>query len=413
MIHSARARTLLLYSQLLYQIHRAPLRRRSIVTTPHSRNRASSSSAPRPTSRDSPGGARERLEECCQLVRTRRTKTRRRAATAATAASERTAKRRRECVHVDRLDHRARAVTLRAVPSASGSAAVALGDGANATRCVVAVRADVTAVRESDDDQDCGRVVVRVDASATVKTREGGNERAREEAAENLGATYARALESVLIGREAVRRREGEEAGDEDGAIARGMGKREQFGIDLKSLCVKPGRARWTLTVDCACACDRGSMLDALSVGVRAALADTKIPKVTVAGVGEDGAGGELEIDDDPEACSRVDVSRCGVVVTTTKIGRHGVVDATEEEAACSEATMSVGVDREGTICAEFGAGGESLDRGTAQAMRKLACKVGVELIENMDGYLARAIAVDVDDDDEGDDRVLKVKIRR
>ena len=110
MIHSARARTLLLYSQLLYQIHRAPLRRRSIVTTPHSRNRASSSSAPRPTSRDSPGGARERLEECCQLVRTRRTKTRRRAATAATAASERTAKRRRECVHVDRLDHRARAV---------------------------------------------------------------------------------------------------------------------------------------------------------------------------------------------------------------------------------------------------------------------------------------------------------------
>ena len=61
---TARARTLLLYSQLLYQIHRAPLRRRSIVTTPHSRNRASSSSAPRPTSRDSPGGARERLEEC-------------------------------------------------------------------------------------------------------------------------------------------------------------------------------------------------------------------------------------------------------------------------------------------------------------------------------------------------------------
>ena len=327
--------------------------------------------------------------------------------------SSRASRRARETTGRALDDHRACAVTLRAVPSASGSAAVALGDGANATRCVVAVRADVTAVRESDDDQDCGRVVVRVDASATVETREGGNERAREEAAENLGATYARALESVLIGREAVRRREGEEAGDEDGAIARGMGKREQFGIDLKSLCVKPGRARWTLTVDCACACDRGSMLDALSVGVRAALADTKIPKVTVAGVGEDGAGGELEIDDDPEACSRVDVSRCGVVVTTTKIGRHGVVDATEEEAACSEATMSVGVDREGTICAEFGAGGESLDRGTAQAMRKLACKVGVELIEHMDGYLARAIAVDVDDDDEGDDRVLKVKIRR
>ena len=256
-------------------------------------------------------------------------------------------------------------------------------------------------------------MVVRVDASATVGREEGGNARAREEAAENLGARYARALESVLIGREAARRRDGEESGDDFGASARGGGGREQFGIDLKSLCVKPGRARWTLTVDCACACDRGSMLDALSVGVRAALADTKIPKVTVAGVGEDGAGGELEIDDDPEACSRVDVSRCGVVVTTTKIGKYGVVDATEEEAACSEASMSVGVDREGTICAEFGAGGESLDRGTAQAMRKLACKVGAEFIEHMDAYLARAIAMDVEEDDETDNRVLKVKIRR
>jgi hypothetical protein len=45
--------------------------------------------------------------------------------------------------------------------------------------------------------------------------------------------------------------------------------------------------------------------------------------------------------------------------------------------------------------------------------MRKLACKVGAELIERMDGYLSHAIAVDVEDDDEDDDRVLKVKIRR
>ena len=107
---TARARTLLLYSQLLYQIHRAPLRRRSIVTTPHSRNRASSSSAPRPTSRDSPGGARERLEECAnsrQNASNENASTRR---DRRAAASERTAKRRRECVHVDRLDHRARAV---------------------------------------------------------------------------------------------------------------------------------------------------------------------------------------------------------------------------------------------------------------------------------------------------------------
>ena len=164
-------------------------------------------------------------------------------------------------------EHRACAVALGAVPSASGSASVALGDGANATRCVVAVRADVTPVRESDDDRDRGRVVVRVDASATVGREEGGNARAREEAAENLGARYARALESVLIGREAARRRDGEESGDDFGASARGGGGREQFGIDLKSLCVKPGtramdadgglRVRVRSRVDAGCA-ERG-----------------------------------------------------------------------------------------------------------------------------------------------------------
>lgn len=43
--------------------------------------------------------------------------------------------------------------------------------------------------------------------------------------------------------------------------------------------------------------------------------------------------------------------------------------------------------------------------------MRKFACKVGVELIEYMDGYFVCVIVVDVDDDDEGDDCVFKVKI--
>ena len=50
--------------------------------------------------------------------------------------------------------------------------------------------------------------------------------------------------------------------------------------------------------------------VDALSVAVRAVLADAKIPKVTIAGVGSDGEGGELEIDDDPDECSRLR-SRC------------------------------------------------------------------------------------------------------
>tara|TARA_B100001758_G_scaffold239816_1_gene244583 strand:- start:1937 stop:2605 length:669 start_codon:yes stop_codon:yes gene_type:complete len=215
-------------------------------------------------------------------------------------------------------------------------------------------------------------------------------------------------LESVLLGREARARDGYEEEDGEDGVpSASGSG-----GLDLKALCVRPGKACWTLAVDVTCACDRGSMLDALSVAVRAALADAKIPKVTIAGVGSDGEGGELEIDDDPDECSRVDVSRCGVVVTTTKIGRHGVIDATDEEEECAEASMSVGVDRDGMMCGEFGVGGENLDRGTAIAMRLLACRVGAELIEKMDACLTTAIASgDEDLDEDEDDRVMVVRL--
>ena len=244
---------------------------------------------------------------------------------------------------------------------------MALGHGASATRCVCAVRADVTTPsREAPDE---GRVVVRVDASA-IGGREDEGER---------GGTRARRRKTRACGTQNVgiraRRREArardgyEEEDGEDGVpSASGSG-----GLDLKALRVCPGKACWTRAVDVTCACDRGSMLDALSVAARAALADAKIPKVTIAGVGSDGEGGELEIDDDPDECSRVDMSRCGVVVTTTKIGRHGVIDATDEEEECGEASMSVGVDRDGMMCGEFGVGRENLDRGTAIAMRLLA----------------------------------------
>jgi exosome complex component RRP42 len=194
--------------------------------------------------------------------------------------------------------------------------------------------------------------------------------------------------------------------------------------IDLESLCIQPGKACWLLAVDVVAASDRGSMIDAMSIAVRAALADAKIPKVTIGAVGDDAGDevGELEVDDDPDACSRIDVSRLGVVVTTSKIGRHGVIDATEDEEACAESTMSVAVDREGLICGEFSSGVEGLDRGTATAMRTLARKVGVELIEKMDAYLATAMAntqgrvngdedEDEDDEDDEDARVMVVPL--
>jgi exosome complex component RRP42 len=72
-----------------------------------------------------------------------------------------------------------------------------------------------------------------------------------------------------------------------------------------------------------------------------------------------------------------------------------------------------VGVDRDGMVCTEMAFGAERLDRGTASAMRKLACKVGVELIEKMDAFLASAVAAgeNEEENDDEDDRVMVVDV--
>jgi exosome complex component RRP42 len=50
--------------------------------------------------------------------------------------------------------------------------------------------------------------------------------------------------------------------------------------LDLKSLCVLPGKTCWVVYVDALLLNDGGNVLDALSIAVRAALALTRIPKV-------------------------------------------------------------------------------------------------------------------------------------
>ena len=309
-------------------------------------------------------------------------------------------------------EHRPLRVALGCVPQACGSAeCIIQGAGATrSTRAVCAIRADIAT--PSAERPRCGRVSVRVDASGVVR---GGDWVGGGKDGENLGAAYAKVLERVILGVDGDGGARAGTSGDASSSAA------STAAIDLESLCIQPGKAAWLLAVDVVAASDRGSMIDAMSIAVRAAFADAKIPRVTIGAVGDDAGDdevGELEVDDDPDACSRIDVSRLGVVVTTSKIGRHGVIDATEDEEACAENSISVAVDREGFICGEFSSGVESLDRGTATAMRTLARKVGVELIEKMDAYLATAIAdsqngddVANDDEDDEDARVMVVPL--
>lgn len=60
-----------------------------------------------------------------------------------------------------------------------------------------------------------------------------------------------------------------------------------------------------------------GSLLDALSIGVRAALRSTVLPKLTVSGEGEEV---EIEVSDNPHDVTPVHAEGAPIIITLNKV---------------------------------------------------------------------------------------------
>jgi len=93
----------------------------------------------------------------------------------------------------------------------------------------------------------------------------------------------------------------------------------ENAALDLKSLCIIPGLQCWALYIDALVLDFGGNLFDAIMIGVRAALANARIPNVTVL---EDSEGNkEIEISDDSEDVKSLDISNVPIAVTLHKVG--------------------------------------------------------------------------------------------
>ncbi|XP_048085755.1 exosome complex component RRP42 isoform X2 [Alosa alosa] len=148
--------------------------------------------------------------------------------------------------------------------------------------------------------------------------------------------------------------------------------------IDLKSLCIRPGENCWVLYVDVLLLQCDGNLFDAISVAIKAALFNTKIPRVHIS---EDEDGGkEIELSDDPYDCVRVNVENVPCIVTLCKIGHRHVVDATLQEKACSVASLLISVTHRGTVTCVRKVGGGSLDPESIFEMTETGKRVGKAL---------------------------------
>lgn len=85
-----------------------------------------------------------------------------------------------------------------------------------------------------------------------------------------------------------------------------------------------------------------GNLYDAISLAVKSALFNTRIPRVSSALL--DGGNVDLVLTDDPHDCDRLNMESVPLLVTVCKIGEQCVVDPSVEEEICSTASIVIGV---------------------------------------------------------------------
>ncbi|KAI1285920.1 Exosome complex exonuclease RRP42 [Halotydeus destructor] len=117
--------------------------------------------------------------------------------------------------------------------------------------------------------------------------------------------------------------------------------------IDRKSLCVIHGKQVWTLYIDILVLefSSKPSLYDCSGFGVKAALFDTRIPRVTLNTESQ-----EMELSDDISEVIEVNIDRVPLILTLTRIGGHYIIDASAEEEVASVSSVAVAMDSNGDL---------------------------------------------------------------
>ncbi|NXT02273.1 EXOS7 protein, partial [Jacana jacana] len=236
-------------------------------------------------------------------------------------------------------DYRCAEVETDVVSNTSGSARVKLGH----TDILVGVKAEMGTPKLEKPDEGYLEFFVDCSANATPEFEGRGGE--------ELGTEIANTLYRVFSC---------------------------ESSVDLKSLCINPREHCWVLYVDVLLLECGGNLLDAISIAVKAALFNTRIPKVRVL---EDEEGSkEIELSDDPYDCIRLNVDDVPCIVTLSKIGYRHVVDATLQEEACSLASLLISVTSKGALTSMKKVGKGSLDPESIFEMMETGKRVGKSL---------------------------------
>ncbi|XP_060658993.1 exosome complex exonuclease RRP42 [Drosophila sulfurigaster albostrigata] len=151
--------------------------------------------------------------------------------------------------------------------------------------------------------------------------------------------------------------------------------------FDYRTLCLIPGQQCWKLYIDILILECGGNLHDAVSLAAKAALYNTKLPRVTATLL--DAGITDLIISDNPYDCTRIGIDALPLLVTVCKIGDYCLVDPTAEEEVCSTVSMVVSVSmRQDTpyLSGTHMTGGGSMHRDTMLNCIQLGLSMGEQL---------------------------------
>eukprot|EP01028_Stygiella_incarcerata_P004511 TRINITY_DN1993_c1_g1_i1.p1 TRINITY_DN1993_c1_g1~~TRINITY_DN1993_c1_g1_i1.p1 ORF type:complete len:298 (-),score=84.85 TRINITY_DN1993_c1_g1_i1:43-936(-) len=237
-----------------------------------------------------------------------------------------------------RLDFRPVFVETGVVPQAHGSARVKVAH----TDVIVSVKADLGSVEEEKPEE--GRVEVTVESSPNVP---------------NVSIEWSQIILRML---------------------------QSQGALNRKALCLVSYKYCWVLQVDAVVLQSDGNIMDAISFAVKAALFDTKIPKVTAAK--NESGDYEFEVSEDPEDVDRLQSDAVPICVSLCVIGNEVVVDPCLEEEECISAKLIIGINRHGEVSMIQKSGSGSIEVDKWDAYVEIGRRIGFQVIQNMQAKL-------------------------
>lgn len=152
--------------------------------------------------------------------------------------------------------------------------------------------------------------------------------------------------------------------------------------LDLSCLCIIEAKKCWCLYVDILLLEIGGNLYDAVSMAVKAALFDTRIPNLRVV-AGEHGES-EMEVPDDPADCATLSLPQAPILLSLNKAGDSYIVDASLEEENCVSSSVIVGVMRGGVVVMVRKDGVEGLESKKLSNITQTASRIGGALNEKL-----------------------------